>query len=48
MDFFTREIVGWLVSTRHTYELIQNVFKEALTYFGVPLYSPHYQESEYT
>jgi transposase InsO family protein len=48
MDLFTREIVGWSISTRHTYELIQNAFKEALTYFGMPLVVHTDQGSEYT
>lgn len=48
MDLFTRKIVGWSISTRHTYELIQNAFKEALTYFGVPLIVHTDQGSEYT
>ena len=48
MDLFTREIVGWSISTRHTYDLIQNAFKEALTYFGVPLIVHTDQGSEYT
>lgn len=48
MDLFSREIVGWSISTRHTYELIQNAFKEVLTYFGVPLIVHTDQGSEYT
>ena len=48
MDLFTREIVGWSISTIHTYDLIQNAFKEALTYFGVPLIVHTDQGSEYT
>jgi len=48
MDLFTREIVGWSISTRHTYDLIQNAFKEALTYFGRPQIIHTDQGSEYT
>lgn len=48
MDLFTREIVGWSISTRHTHELIQNAFKEVLTYFGKPQIIHTDQGSEYT
>ncbi len=48
MDLFTREIVGWSISTRHTYDLIQNAFKEALTYFGKSIIVHTDQGSEYT
>jgi len=48
MDLFTREVVGWSISTRHTYELVQNAFKEALTSFGKPIIIHTDQGSEYT
>lgn len=48
IDLYTREIVGWSISTRHTFELIQNAFKEALTYFGTPQIVHTDQGSEYT
>ena len=47
IDLFTREIVGWSISTRHTFELIQDAFREALTYFGVPKIVHTDQGSEY-
>jgi len=48
IDLFTREIVGWSISTRHTYELIEEAFKEAVTYFGKPQIVHTDQGSEYT
>lgn len=48
IDLFTREIVGWSISTRHTFELIQDAFKEALTNFGKPIIVHTDQGSEYT
>jgi putative transposase len=48
IDLFTREIVGWSISTRHTFELVQDAFKEALTYFGRPQIVHTDQGSEYT
>lgn len=47
IDLFTREIVGWSISTRHTFELVQDAFKEALTYFGKPMIVHTDQGSEY-
>ena len=48
INLFTREIVGWSISTRHTYELIEDAFKEAITFYGVPKMDHTDQGSEYT
>ncbi|MEM2111789.1 MAG: IS3 family transposase [Candidatus Bathyarchaeia archaeon] len=48
IDLFTREVVGWSMSTRHTFELVQDAFKEVLTYFGKPQIVHTDQGSEYT
>ena len=36
MDLFTREIVGWNVSTRHTKEFVVDAFLEAVISAGKP------------
>jgi putative transposase len=54
MDLYTREIVGWNVSTRHTQELIINAFFDAIKTLGrIPKIvhsdqGSEYQSKEYT
>lgn len=54
MDLYTREIVGWNVSTRHTQELVINAFFDAIKTLGkVPKIvhsdqGSEYQSKEYT
>lgn len=47
MDLFTREIVGWSISTRHTTELIVEAFVDAVSNFGLPKVAHTDQGSEY-
>lgn len=47
IDLFTREIVGWSVSTRHTTELVIEAFLDALQTVGKPLIVHTDQGSEY-
>lgn len=47
MDLFTREIVGWSLSSRHTKELVIKSFLEALRTSGRPLIVHTDQGSEY-
>lgn len=50
MDLFTRQIVGWSLSNRHTRELVLNAFLDALknTGFRIPKIVHSDQGSEYT
>ena len=54
MDLFTREIVGWSVSTRHTQELVINALFDGIKTLGrIPLMvhtdqGSEYQSREYT
>jgi len=48
IDLFTREVVGWSVSTRHTYELIAEALMEAIVGYGKPKIVHSDQGSEYT
>lgn len=47
MDLFTREVVGWSVSTRHTTELVIDAFLDAVKTVGKPLIVHTDQGSEY-
>lgn len=47
MDIFTREIVGWSVSTKHTTELVVEAFLDAIRTIGKPLIVHTDQGSEY-
>lgn len=47
MDLFTREVVGWSISTKHTTEFIIEAFMDALTNFGLPKVAHTDQGSEY-
>lgn len=47
MDLFTREIVGWSISTRHTTELVIEAFLDALKTVGRPVIAHTDQGSEY-
>lgn len=46
-DVFTREIVGWEVSTRHNTNLVAKAMKNALRRYPVPLLAHSDQGSEY-
>lgn len=48
MDLFSREIVGWSISTKHVYELISEAFFDAVSHFGQPQIVHTDQGSEYT
>jgi len=41
MDFYTREIVGWSIPTRHTTEFVLEAFWEAIMNGGVAKDFPH-------
>ena len=47
IDLYTREIVGWSVSTKHTVELVIEAFLDAVRCTGVPLIEHTDQGSEY-
>ena len=47
IDLFTREIVGWSISTRHTTELVIEAFLDAVRNVGLPAISHTDQGSEY-
>lgn len=47
LDTFTREIVGWSVSTRHTKELVIEAFLDAVTTAGKPAIAHTDQGVEY-
>jgi len=47
MDIFTREIVGWSVSTKHTTELVIEAFLDAIKTVGKPQIVHTDQGSEY-
>lgn len=47
IDLFTREIVGWSVSTRHTTEFVIEAFLDAVRNAGLPLIVHTDQGSEY-
>jgi len=47
MDIYTREIVGWSISTRHTNELVIEAFLDAVVSTGKPLIVHTDQGSEY-
>lgn len=47
MDIFTREIVGWGVSTKHTTELVIEAFLDAIRTGGKPIIIHTDQGSEY-
>jgi putative transposase len=47
MDIFTREIVGWSISTKHTTELVTEAFLDAVRTVGKPLVVHTDQGSEY-
>lgn len=47
IDLFTREIVGWSVSTRHTTELVIEAFLDAVRTVGKPVIIHTDQGSEY-
>lgn len=47
MDLYTREIVGWNVSSRHTKELVIEALLEAVAYHGKPNVIHTDQGSEY-
>lgn len=48
IDLFTREIVGWSISTRHTSELVIEAFLDAVRQVGKPKIVHTDQGSEYT
>lgn len=47
MDIFTREIVGWSISTKHTAEFVIGAFMDAAANFGLPKVVHTDQGSEY-
>jgi len=47
IDLFTREIVGWSVSTKHTTELVIEAFLDAIRTVGKPMIVHTDQGSEY-
>lgn len=47
MDLFTREIVGWSISTRHTTELVLEAFLDAIKTVGKPVVAHTDQGAEY-
>jgi transposase InsO family protein len=47
MDLFTREIVGWSISTKHTTEFVMDAFLDAVKSFGTPRITHTDQGSEY-
>jgi transposase InsO family protein len=47
MDLFTREIVGWSISTKHTTEFILEAFWDAVVSVGLPKIAHTDQGSEY-
>ena len=47
IDLFTREIVGWSVSTKHTTELVIGAFLDAIRTVGKPIIVHTDQGSEY-
>lgn len=47
IDLFTREIVGWLVSTKHTTEFVIEAFLDVVKNVGLPLIVHTDQGSEY-
>lgn len=47
IDIFTREIVGWSVSTKHTVELVIEAFLDAVVTAGKPIIVHTDQGSEY-
>jgi len=47
IDLFTREIVGWSVSTKHTTEFVIEAFLDAIKNVGIPLIVHTDQGSEY-
>lgn len=47
IDLFTREIVGWSISSRHTTELIIEAFLDAVSTVGLPYIVHTDQGSEY-
>lgn len=47
MDIFTREIVGWSISTRHTSEIVIDAFLDAILSTGLPAIVHTDQGSEY-
>ena len=47
IDLYTREIVGWSVSVKHTTELVFEAFLDAIRVFGKPLIVHTDQGSEY-
>lgn len=47
IDIFTREIVGWSVSTRHTTEFVLDAFLDVIKTSGIPLIVHTDQGSEY-
>lgn len=47
IDLFTREIVGWSISTRHTTELVIEAFLDAIKTVGKPVIAHTDQGSEY-
>ena len=46
-DVFTREILGWEVSTRHNTDLVARALQNALQYYQAPLLAHSDQGSEY-
>lgn len=47
MDLFSREIVGWSISTKHTTEFVTEAFMDAVSGFGLPKVVHTDQGSEY-
>jgi putative transposase len=47
MDQFSREVVGWSISTKHTTEFIIEAFMDAVSNFGIPKVTHTDQGSEY-
>jgi putative transposase len=48
IDLFTREVVGWNISTRHTKELVIDAFFDAVRTHGIPTIVHTDQGAEYT
>ncbi len=47
MDLFSREIVGWSISTKHTTEFVVEAYLDAVGNFGIPKITHTDQGSEY-
>lgn len=47
MDIFSREIVGWSISTKHTTDFVVDAFMDVVINFGIPKVAHTNQGGEY-